>query len=440
MATRSAKPRPWRESGQDGAARGRRGLGRQRPHLGAELVALAERGRHAVDGSRHLAAGAGSDREGRRHDPHVGGRVLRRRPRAPARRRPGRRARSGRAMARSSAPSGFGDLGGQRDQRRPDRVAGAESRREPIERVGQLPVAAASAHAGQGAVQSVDAARARRGRIGAVRGGGVGQPRAGRGGARREDERPRRPRPTSRAVMCTTRDRAAATPEHGERGAGGRGGRSGPARRRTRGPSASGGSITSATATIDRAPVAGSSDLHDEVERRARAGRARPPSGRSRPAESTITSRRRRASSGELAWHVDSEPSWPVFIAHNMSTASGPRTSPTMMRSGRMRSALRTSCRIVVAPTPSAVAGRASRRTTWATGRRSSAVSSTVTIRSPSGRSAAEGVEHGGLAGAGAAAHDHVRPRARPPTRGARPPREGRARRGGCGALRTGGS
>ena len=33
-------------------------------------------------------------------------------------------------------------------------------------------------------------------------------------------------------------------------------------------------------------------------------------------------------------------PSWPVFIACSMSSASSPRTSPTMMRSGRMRSAL----------------------------------------------------------------------------------------------------
>ena len=36
-----------------------------------------------------------------------------------------------------------------------------------------------------------------------------------------------------------------------------------------------------------------------------------------------------------------SEPSWPVFIAWSMSSASAPRTSPTMIRSGRMRNALR---------------------------------------------------------------------------------------------------
>ena len=43
------------------------------------------------------------------------------------------------------------------------------------------------------------------------------------------------------------------------------------------------------------------------------------------------------ASRGELAWTVEIEPSWPVFMACSMSSASAPRTSPTMMRSGRMR-------------------------------------------------------------------------------------------------------
>ena len=63
--------------------------------------------------------------------------------------------------------------------------------------------------------------------------------------------------------------------------------------------------------------------------------------GRSKPAISTIVSRRASASRGALACTVDSEPSWPVFMAWSMSRASAPRTSPTMMRSGRMRSALR---------------------------------------------------------------------------------------------------
>ena len=61
----------------------------------------------------------------------------------------------------------------------------------------------------------------------------------------------------------------------------------------------------------------------------------------------TIVSMRLSASRGELAWTVVSEPSWPVFMAWSMSSASAPRTSPTMMRSGRMRSALRTRSRWV---------------------------------------------------------------------------------------------
>jgi hypothetical protein len=51
----------------------------------------------------------------------------------------------------------------------------------------------------------------------------------------------------------------------------------------------------------------------------------------------TITSRREITSRGELAWIVVIEPSWPVFIACSMSSASSPRHSPTTMRSGRMR-------------------------------------------------------------------------------------------------------
>ena len=51
---------------------------------------------------------------------------------------------------------------------------------------------------------------------------------------------------------------------------------------------------------------------------------------------------------GELACVVVSEPSWPVFIAWSMSSASPPRHSPTTMRSGRMRSAFFTRSRIVI--------------------------------------------------------------------------------------------
>ena len=51
------------------------------------------------------------------------------------------------------------------------------------------------------------------------------------------------------------------------------------------------------------------------------------------------------ASRGVLAWTVLIEPSCPVFIAWSISNASPPRTSPMMMRSGRMRRALRTRSR-----------------------------------------------------------------------------------------------
>ena len=107
--------------------------------------------------------------------------------------------------------------------------------------------------------------------------------------------------------------------------------------------------------------------------------------GRSYPAISTIVSMRWSASRGEFAWTVDIDPSWPVFIAWSMSSASAPRTSPTMIRSGRMRSELRTSSRIAISPSPSMFLGRASSRSTCSWCSWSSAASSIVTIRSASG-------------------------------------------------------
>ncbi len=44
---------------------------------------------------------------------------------------------------------------------------------------------------------------------------------------------------------------------------------------------------------------------------------------------------------------VPIEPSWPVFIACSRSKASGPRTSPTMIRSGRIRRQFLTRSRMV---------------------------------------------------------------------------------------------
>src|SRR6266540_2063576 len=74
----------------------------------------------------------------------------------------------------------------------------------------------------------------------------------------------------------------------------------------------------------------------------------------------TMVSRRDSASRAELEWMVDIEPSWPVFIAWSMSRASAPRTSPTRIRSGRMRRLLRSSWRIVSSPLPSTLGGRCS--------------------------------------------------------------------------------
>ena len=90
------------------------------------------------------------------------------------------------------------------------------------------------------------------------------------------------------------------------------------------------------------------------------------------------------ASRGLLAWTVVIEPSCPVFIACNMSSASSPRTSPTTMRSGRIRRALITSSRCRTAPLPSTLGGRHSSRTTCSCFSRSSAESSMVTMRSRS--------------------------------------------------------
>ena len=73
-----------------------------------------------------------------------------------------------------------------------------------------------------------------------------------------------------------------------------------------------------------------------------------------------MVSSRDSRSRGEFACAVDNEPSWPVFMAWSMSNASPPRTSPTMIRSGRIRRALRTRARTVTSPAPSTFGGRAS--------------------------------------------------------------------------------
>ena len=110
--------------------------------------------------------------------------------------------------------------------------------------------------------------------------------------------------------------------------------------------------------------------------------------GRSNPAMPIIISSRLIASRVSLAWIVVMLPSWPVFMAWSMSSASGPRHSPMMIRSGRIRSALRTRSRVVTSPSPSMLAGRVSIRTTCGCCSRSSAASSIVATRSSSGMNA----------------------------------------------------
>jgi hypothetical protein len=99
-------------------------------------------------------------------------------------------------------------------------------------------------------------------------------------------------------------------------------------------------------------------------------------------AKVTITSSREMASRGVLACTVVSDPSWPVFMACSMSSASSPRTSPQMMRSGRIRRLLINSSRCFTAPVPSRLGGRVSSRTTCGCFNCNSAASSMVTIRS----------------------------------------------------------
>ena len=70
----------------------------------------------------------------------------------------------------------------------------------------------------------------------------------------------------------------------------------------------------------------------------------------------------------ELAWMVAIDPSLPCDIAFSIGTTSAPRTSPTMTRSGVIRSAQRTSSARVISPSPSMLASRACIATTsgWA--------------------------------------------------------------------------
>ena len=102
------------------------------------------------------------------------------------------------------------------------------------------------------------------------------------------------------------------------------------------------------------------------------------------PAIRTMVSRRARVS-GPLEWRVQIEPSWPVFIACSMSRAEASRTSPTMIRSGRIRRLFWTRSRMSTAPLPSMLEGRDSSRITCSCLSWTSAASSIVTMRSSEG-------------------------------------------------------
>ena len=166
--------------------------------------------------------------------------------------------------------------------------------------------------------------------------------------------------------------------------------------------------------------VAQARGLDDDVDRGRRSSRAASSSGSVKPPMVIIDSRRDSASRGLLAWSVPIEPSWPVFIACRRSKASGPRTSPTMIRSGRMRRQFLTRSRMVISPSPSMLGGRVSRRTTCGCCSCSSAASSQVMMRSSCLDVAGEAVEQRRLARAGAAGDEHVAARAADDLRGRR--------------------
>ena len=128
--------------------------------------------------------------------------------------------------------------------------------------------------------------------------------------------------------------------------------------------------------------------------------------GRSKPAIMTIISRRAQG----VARVVGVDRRQRAFVAgvHGLEHVErlAPRTSPMMMRSGRIRKLLRTRSRCLTSPMPSRFGGRVSRRTTCGCCSFNSAESSMVTRRSSGGDEARQGVKQRRLAAAGAAG-DH---------------------------------
>ena len=64
-----------------------------------------------------------------------------------------------------------------------------------------------------------------------------------------------------------------------------------------------------------------------------------------------------------LPWPVQREPSWPVLKADSMENASSPRTSPTRIRSGRIRRLARIRSPMEITRLPSPLSFLVSRRT-----------------------------------------------------------------------------
>ena len=310
----------------------------------------------------------------------------------------------GRAPApATSGPSGGSSASPTSRERLGERRPGPQGRRQPVERPGQLRGRAGGGTAARCRQRAADhgdrrgrappgpapptarppptpwpgpprrrrARRVRGPRDAAGRPGAAhGEPGAGRARRCRGPDRARAARPARAAAtrhereLRRSRRHTAPAPARRPAGAGGRRAPS------TRSPSVSG----------PRPPtVAGRADPRrvDHLgDRRHPAPGARRPrttcttrstapaiwlrtaaSGTPASPSSAIVSTRRRASAGPLAWQVDRHPPWPVFMACTMSSASAPRTSPTTMRSGRMRRAARTRSRTPTAARPSAVAG-----------------------------------------------------------------------------------
>ena len=113
------------------------------------------------------------------------------------------------------------------------------------------------------------------------------------------------------------------------------------------------------------------------------------------------------ASRALLAWIVHM-PGSPALRASSRSRHSSARTSPTMIRLGRIRRLSLTRSRSRISPVPSSPDCRVCSGTQSGWGKRSSKTSSAETTRSPPGDRRGQAVEHRGLAGLGAAGDQDV--------------------------------